>query len=380
MYDAAYVPVGRGPAPAPRDHPRPGRALQRAVRRDARRCPEPYIVKGAAKIMDLQDPTSKMSGTTSSRQGPRRCSATTRRGIAKKIRRPSPTPTREIRYDPETKPGVSNLLVIHSVLSGHAGRGPRATRSRARATATSRRRWPRWCVEAVDAVPGADGRAARRPRGAGPHPRRRRRPGARGRLRPRWPGCATGSDCCRPCGSVGSPTRAHDRRVHRDPRRRTAELLQAKRASFGDPLADSIPTPRDPAAADRGRRRRPGRGRSPTSRRSRRGRTPSTWCCAAPARSARSRPVVFVQVSGGLAECEVLERARPHAGRSSATSTSTTTRTSRWPTTCPRATSTAPSTSSPTSRPLRGRVRSTSTSTVTTASGDRSRSFALRGE
>ena len=43
-------------------------------------------------------------------------------------------------------------------------------------------------------------------------------------------------------------------------------------------------------------------------------------------------PVVFVQVSGGLAECEVLERA-VRTGPLERTSTSTTTRTSPWRTT-----------------------------------------------
>src|SRR6478752_7571260 len=38
--------------------------------------------------------------------------------IAKKIRSAVTDTEAEVRYDPETKPGVSNLLVIHSVLSG----------------------------------------------------------------------------------------------------------------------------------------------------------------------------------------------------------------------------------------------------------------------
>jgi tryptophanyl-tRNA synthetase len=38
--------------------------------------------------------------------------------IAKNIRSAVTDTDGEVRYDPETKPGVSNLLVIHSVLSG----------------------------------------------------------------------------------------------------------------------------------------------------------------------------------------------------------------------------------------------------------------------
>ncbi len=67
--------------------------------------------------MDLQDPTAKMSKTGSSPKGlidlmddPSR--------IAKNIRSAVTDTDGEVRYDPEGKPGVSNLLVIHSVLSG----------------------------------------------------------------------------------------------------------------------------------------------------------------------------------------------------------------------------------------------------------------------
>ncbi|WP_278265036.1 tryptophan--tRNA ligase [Nocardia sp. AG03] len=78
--------------------------------------PEPHIVKGTAKIFDLQDPTAKMSK-----------SAATDAGLinllddpkvtAKKVRSAVTDTEREIRYDPETKPGVSNLLVILSSLT-----------------------------------------------------------------------------------------------------------------------------------------------------------------------------------------------------------------------------------------------------------------------
>ncbi|MQY24285.1 tryptophan--tRNA ligase [Nocardia macrotermitis] len=78
--------------------------------------PEAHIVSGTAKIYDLQDPTSKMSK-----------SAATDAGLlnllddpkisAKKIRSAVTDTEREIRYDPETKAGVSNLLVILSSLT-----------------------------------------------------------------------------------------------------------------------------------------------------------------------------------------------------------------------------------------------------------------------
>ncbi|MDT0213435.1 tryptophan--tRNA ligase [Rothia sp. ARF10] len=116
MYDAAYVPVGEDQ----RQHLEITRDL--AERFNTRFggglvVPEPWIVKGAAKIMDLQEPTSKMSKTGSSPKGLIDLMQDPGR-IAKNIRSAVTDTEAEIRYDVETKPGVSNLLVIHSVLSG----------------------------------------------------------------------------------------------------------------------------------------------------------------------------------------------------------------------------------------------------------------------
>lgn len=78
--------------------------------------PDPYIVKQTARIADLSDPTAKMSK-----------SASIAAGIlellddplvnTKKIKSAVTDTGREIRYDPENKPGVSNLLVILSALA-----------------------------------------------------------------------------------------------------------------------------------------------------------------------------------------------------------------------------------------------------------------------
>ena len=116
MYDAAYVPVGEDQ----RQHLEITRDL--AERFNTRFgatlvVPDAYIVKGSAKIMDLQDPTSKMSKTGSSPKGLIDLMEDPAR-IAKNIRSAVTDTDGEVRYDPDTKPGVSNLLVIHSVLSG----------------------------------------------------------------------------------------------------------------------------------------------------------------------------------------------------------------------------------------------------------------------
>ena len=116
MYDAAFVPVGEDQ----RQHLEITRDL--AIRFNQRHAealvvPEPYILKEGAKIMDLSDPTSKMSGSTSPEKGLILLSDEPDR-IVKKIRSAVTDTDGEVRYDPERKAGVSNLLVIHSVLSG----------------------------------------------------------------------------------------------------------------------------------------------------------------------------------------------------------------------------------------------------------------------
>jgi tryptophanyl-tRNA synthetase len=69
------------------------------------------------RIMDLQEPTNKMSTTLSSEQGAVYI-ADTPDAIRKKFKTAVTDSEREIRYDPQAKPGVSNLLEIMSVATG----------------------------------------------------------------------------------------------------------------------------------------------------------------------------------------------------------------------------------------------------------------------
>src|SRR5262249_13633856 len=79
--------------------------------------PSAYILGGVAKIGDLQDPSAKMSKSSSSPQGiidvldePDT--------IGRKIARAVTDAGGEVRADDEEKPGVTNLLRISSALSG----------------------------------------------------------------------------------------------------------------------------------------------------------------------------------------------------------------------------------------------------------------------
>ncbi len=115
-YQATYVPVGEDQ----RQHLELTRDLaQRFNSRFGRtfRLPEPYILKEAAKIYDLQDPSAKMSKSSSSPGGIVEL-LDDPKVSAKKIRSAVTDTGREIVYDPERKPGVSNLLVIYSALAG----------------------------------------------------------------------------------------------------------------------------------------------------------------------------------------------------------------------------------------------------------------------
>ncbi|SRX91868.1 putative tryptophanyl-tRNA synthetase TrpS (tryptophan--tRNA ligase) (TRPRS) (tryptophan translase) [Mycobacterium tuberculosis H37Rv] [Mycobacterium shimoidei] len=115
-YDAELVPVGEDQ----RQHLELARDV---AQRFNSRFPDTFVIpdllipKVTAKIYDLQDPSSKMSK-----------SAATDAGLinllddpavsAKKIRSAVTDSEREIRYDVDAKPGVSNLLSIQSAVTG----------------------------------------------------------------------------------------------------------------------------------------------------------------------------------------------------------------------------------------------------------------------
>ncbi|MBV9448028.1 MAG: tryptophan--tRNA ligase [Streptosporangiaceae bacterium] len=79
--------------------------------------PQPYILKEVAKIYDLQDPSAKMSKSSSSPQGIIDV-LDTPDVIRRKISRAVTDTGSEVRADEAEKPGVTNLLRIYSALSG----------------------------------------------------------------------------------------------------------------------------------------------------------------------------------------------------------------------------------------------------------------------
>ncbi len=118
LYQAHYVPVGEDQ----RQHIELTRDL--ATRFNTRfgdtfRIPEGYILKSGAKIYDLQEPTNKMSKSSGSAAGVLEIMDTPEVNI-KKIKSATTDAGREVTFDEKEKPGISNLLTIHSALSGES--------------------------------------------------------------------------------------------------------------------------------------------------------------------------------------------------------------------------------------------------------------------
>jgi len=78
--------------------------------------PEPLIPKTGAKIMSLQDPDKKMSKSDDNPNAYISMNDSTDE-IVKKFKRAVTDSQAEVRYDPENKKGVSNLLTIYSLFA-----------------------------------------------------------------------------------------------------------------------------------------------------------------------------------------------------------------------------------------------------------------------
>lgn len=115
LYDATHVPVGDDQ----KQHLELSRDLaQRFNNRYGETfvIPEPMIAELGARIMSLTDPMSKMS-KSSLVEGSFISLLDDLKVIEKKIKRAVTDSENEIRFDPENKPAVSNLLTIYAQLS-----------------------------------------------------------------------------------------------------------------------------------------------------------------------------------------------------------------------------------------------------------------------
>lgn len=115
-YDVDYVPVGIDQ----KQHVELARDLADRFNKkygDTFKLPEPLITKEGTKIMDLQDPTKKMSKSSESKKGVIYL-LDDLDIIRKKIMSATTDSDNYIKFDVENKPGISNLINIYASLSG----------------------------------------------------------------------------------------------------------------------------------------------------------------------------------------------------------------------------------------------------------------------
>ena len=116
LYQADYVPVGEDQ----RQHCELTRDIANRFNNiygDVFKVPEAYIPKAVARVMGLANPSSKMS-----KSDPNGCVFLLEKpeDIARKFKRAVTDSDTEhcVRYAPEEKPGVSNLMSIYSAVTG----------------------------------------------------------------------------------------------------------------------------------------------------------------------------------------------------------------------------------------------------------------------
>ena len=118
LYSPDYVPVGEDQ----RQHLELTRNLAERFNNkygDTFKVPEPFIPEGAAKIYDLQEPTSKMSKSGVNPKGLVNLLDAPKTS-AKRIKSAVTDDLGSVAFDRENQPGVSNLLVIQSALTGES--------------------------------------------------------------------------------------------------------------------------------------------------------------------------------------------------------------------------------------------------------------------
>ena len=118
LYSPDYVPVGEDQ----RQHLELTRNLAERFNNkygEVFRVPEAFIPEGSAKIYDLQEPTSKMSKSGANPKGLVNLLDAPKTS-AKRIKSAVTDDLGSVAFDRDNQPGVSNLLVIQSALTGES--------------------------------------------------------------------------------------------------------------------------------------------------------------------------------------------------------------------------------------------------------------------
>lgn len=118
LYAADYVPVGEDQ----KQHIELTRDLAERFNKryhDVFTIPEAMIPKVGARIMSLQNPLKKMSKSDENQRG-FISMLDTEKQIIKKIKSAQTDSDNSIRFDPDNKPGISNLLTIFSLFANES--------------------------------------------------------------------------------------------------------------------------------------------------------------------------------------------------------------------------------------------------------------------
>jgi tryptophanyl-tRNA synthetase len=116
LYQADFVPVGEDQ----RQHIELTRDLGQRFNskyKEIFNIPQAQIIKSLAKINDLQEPTAKMSKSATSMSGVIELLDAPEITL-KKFKSSVTDDGKEVKFDEKGKPGISNLLTIHSAVSG----------------------------------------------------------------------------------------------------------------------------------------------------------------------------------------------------------------------------------------------------------------------
>ena len=116
LYQPDYVPVGEDQ----KQHVELTRDIANrfnSIYGEVFKIPQPYIPKVGARVMSLTSPENKMS---KSDKDPKGCVYLMERpeDIARKFKRAVTDSETSVRFDPEHKPGISNLMQIYAAATG----------------------------------------------------------------------------------------------------------------------------------------------------------------------------------------------------------------------------------------------------------------------
>ena len=116
IYDTDLVPTGQDQKQHVEFARNTAERINKRYNKEIFKLPEPLIAKTGAKIMNLVDPTKKMSKSDENQKGVIYL-LDSEKDIRKKIMSATTDSDMTIKFDVENKPGISNLINLYASLS-----------------------------------------------------------------------------------------------------------------------------------------------------------------------------------------------------------------------------------------------------------------------